>query len=335
MRKDSVGTARAYFLWSGDHLLAELNSSATTKTAEYAYYPGMDNPQALILGQAIYRARLDGLSNVIALTDTAGLIQRTYAYDDWGLLTSGSDTGGFNGRDRMRWKGALWAGPEAELYFMRNRWYEPATGRFLSEDPIGLAGGMNLFAYSHSDPVGGRDPLGLQAQRMPDLESNVPWTANTFPWGYDSDLTGELLRYGRGTLKGRRGPGPTPKPTPQSGKTCGGWGTNWPRQSDIVTLANPIETYHSIGAVRLTYDRLFPGEGQSAPRHVHASYELTRRYGPFLTFEVGLLNEVRGLIYDIRMRLQGRTSRAFELADIVNNTRGVLAAMVRACPHPN
>jgi len=90
VRKDSAGAARAYFLWAGDHLLAELNSSATTKTAEYAYYPGMDNPQALIIGQTIYRARLDGLGNVIALTDSAGALQRQYTYDDWGVLTTGS-----------------------------------------------------------------------------------------------------------------------------------------------------------------------------------------------------------------------------------------------------
>lgn len=44
---------------------------------------------------------------------------------------------------------------------MRNRWYEPKTGRFLSEDPIGLAGGINFYAFAGSDPIGGRDPTGL------------------------------------------------------------------------------------------------------------------------------------------------------------------------------
>ena len=48
-----------------------------------------------------------------------------------------------------------------ELYYMRNRWYEPQSGRFLSEDPIGLAGGINQYAFAGNDPVGGRDPLGL------------------------------------------------------------------------------------------------------------------------------------------------------------------------------
>jgi RHS repeat-associated protein len=166
VRKDSAGAARAYFLWAGDHLLAELNNAATTKTAEYTYYPGMDNPQALIIGQSIYRSRSDGLGNVIALTDSAGVVKRNYGYDDWGLNLGGADGGGFNGRDRVRWKGALWMGPEVDLYFMRSRWYEPATGRFLSEDPIGLAGGTNLFGFAGNDPVNGSDPTGQECWRL-------------------------------------------------------------------------------------------------------------------------------------------------------------------------
>jgi hypothetical protein len=47
------------------------------------------------------------------------------------------------------------------LYYMRNRWYEPRSGRFLSEDPIGLGGGINLYVFAGGDPVNGRDPSGL------------------------------------------------------------------------------------------------------------------------------------------------------------------------------
>jgi hypothetical protein len=51
-----------------------------------------------------------------------------------------------------------------DVYFMRARWYEPKTGRFLSEDPIGLSGGMNPLTYAGSDPINGRDPTGLCAE---------------------------------------------------------------------------------------------------------------------------------------------------------------------------
>jgi uncharacterized protein RhaS with RHS repeats len=47
--------------------------------------------------------------------------------------------------------------------YLRNRWYDPKTGRFLTQDPIGLAGGVNLYAYAGSNPVGFSDPFGLTA----------------------------------------------------------------------------------------------------------------------------------------------------------------------------
>jgi RHS repeat-associated protein len=47
------------------------------------------------------------------------------------------------------------------LVFMRNRWYDPNTGRFTQEDPIGFAGGINLYAYAGNDPVTYSDPFGL------------------------------------------------------------------------------------------------------------------------------------------------------------------------------
>ena len=47
------------------------------------------------------------------------------------------------------------------LYYVRARWYDPFLGRFLSEDPIGLAGGINQYAYALNDPVNLSDPSGL------------------------------------------------------------------------------------------------------------------------------------------------------------------------------
>lgn len=134
------GTIVAWFLWDGANLLAELNGTASGVVTEYSYY-GVDAPHAVIkqpAGKRMY-ARMDGLGNVLALTDTSGSIRTSYGYDDWGKLTSSSDLEGFNGTDRARWKGALWLGPELDLYYMRNRWYEPWSGRFLSEDPLDVA----------------------------------------------------------------------------------------------------------------------------------------------------------------------------------------------------
>ena len=49
-----------------------------------------------------------------------------------------------------------------DLYYYRARMYDPKLGRFISEDPIGFAGGeINLYGYVGNSPTGKRDPLGL------------------------------------------------------------------------------------------------------------------------------------------------------------------------------
>ena len=47
-----------------------------------------------------------------------------------------------------------------QLYYFRNRWYEPETGRWLSPDPIGISGGLNLYVFCGNDPVNFVDPMG-------------------------------------------------------------------------------------------------------------------------------------------------------------------------------
>jgi len=44
---------------------------------------------------------------------------------------------------------------------MRNRWYDAQTGRFLTQDPLGRAGGVNLYAYAGNNPIAFSDPYGL------------------------------------------------------------------------------------------------------------------------------------------------------------------------------
>jgi RHS repeat-associated protein len=54
------------------------------------------------------------------------------------------------------------------LYLAPYRAYNPTSGRWLARDPIGELGGINLYTYVSNDPIKGRDPLGLQAQNLPD-----------------------------------------------------------------------------------------------------------------------------------------------------------------------
>ena len=59
--------------------------------------------------------------------------------------------------------------PEAGLYLTHYRVYDPTLGRWLSRDPIGEIGGVNLYAYVGNDPVNWSDPIGLQANTLPSV----------------------------------------------------------------------------------------------------------------------------------------------------------------------
>jgi RHS repeat-associated protein len=52
--------------------------------------------------------------------------------------------------------------PGVGLQYLEQRYYDPAVGRFISPDPIGFAGGLNLYGYGAGDPVGAVDPSGTE-----------------------------------------------------------------------------------------------------------------------------------------------------------------------------
>ena len=162
-RKYVHGSLSRRYIWNGETLFAELDASGN-KILEYSYYGGLDNLHAVIDGDGEpYFAHKDGMGNVIALTDRLRNVEEQYTYERiWGGLSLDTLSSCTEAEcNRSKYKGALHIGEEAGIYYMRNRWYEPHTGRFLSEDPIGLAGGINLYAYVGADPVNGTDPSGL------------------------------------------------------------------------------------------------------------------------------------------------------------------------------
>jgi RHS repeat-associated protein len=109
----------------------------------------------------------DGLGSITSMSNSSGQLTQTYTYDSFGGITA--STGSlvnpfrFTGRE---------FDSETGLYFYRARYYDPAAGRFLSEDPIEFRGGVNFYRYVSNGPTNLTDPLGLGPGVIP-----WPW-----PW---------------------------------------------------------------------------------------------------------------------------------------------------------
>src|SRR5439155_23677480 len=82
-------------------------------------------------------------------------ITTQYTYDPFGNATltgqTSSNSFTYTGREL----------DVAGLYFYRSRFYNPTLQRFISEDPTGMNGGVNLYNYVGNNPIGYIDPLGL------------------------------------------------------------------------------------------------------------------------------------------------------------------------------
>jgi RHS repeat-associated protein len=125
----------------------------------------------------------DALGSTLALTDTGGAVRQTYSYEPYGEVTaSGSSDNPYQYTGREN--------DGTGLYYYRARYYSPALKRFVSEDPMGLAAGLNSYAYVHGNPISATDPLGLlegwtDPSGPPDmLEPETPLYPPQLPNGY-------------------------------------------------------------------------------------------------------------------------------------------------------
>ena len=107
-----------------------------------------------IQGQDVYYHQ-DGLNSVKKLTDSTGTVVASYDYDAWGNLTTTLPSIA----NPFTYTGREWD-KETGLYYYRARYYDAKVGRFISKDPIGLAGGINQFAYVYNNPINLIDPEG-------------------------------------------------------------------------------------------------------------------------------------------------------------------------------
>ena len=142
------------YLYDGADIIQELNQDGSVK-ANYIRGLNIDEPLARLTPNASRYYQTDALGSVIALTDDTGAVKTTYTYDAFGNTTISGESSDnpfqYTGREN----------DGTGLYYYRARYYSPELQRFISEDPIGLVGGINKFVYTENNPIRYKDPQGL------------------------------------------------------------------------------------------------------------------------------------------------------------------------------
>lgn len=121
-----------------------------TPTGGRAYLRGTTPDELFAAGDAI--PIVDGLGSIVRLVDADGRAGAELSYDPFGRTVGAAGRYGFTGRERE----------VDDLYYHRARYYHAGLGRFVSEDPLGLAAGLNAYVYAFNDPVNVVDPTGLR-----------------------------------------------------------------------------------------------------------------------------------------------------------------------------
>lgn len=174
-KENGVPVSEKRLLWDGLGI-AEERDAIDTVTKRFFAMGEQQGSLALLYHR-------DHLGSVRALSDSVGNIRATYDFDLWGVRTKISgdvDTEiGFTGHYLHQPSG---------LYLAPYRAYDSELGRWLSRDPIGENGGINLYGYVANNPINLWDALGLiwyddlsdWTRRKVDCSKG--WLDNTLPW---------------------------------------------------------------------------------------------------------------------------------------------------------
>ena len=236
-------------IYRGSTVVAEANNGGTL-TLGYTSGFGVDNLVAIhrYADNSDYYVVQDALHSVRGLSRRDGTWIASWRYGIYGVVVDSAGSSPI--AVRFRWTGREYD-IETGLYYFRARYYDPAAQRFVQEDPIGFAGGANLYAYGNGNPTNARDPNGL----MPDPATYIPPKAIP-PSGCGDGpsvyIDGAHMGTGAcalGWLDGLQGDGVDPMA--------------WSPPTTVEARAAAVEYYNTVGAIEAAVYRLTLGANAS------------------------------------------------------------------------
>ncbi|SFS08517.1 RHS repeat-associated core domain-containing protein [Dyella sp. OK004] len=132
-------TTRDY-VWLGNLPLAVIDTQGTASTTSFVHADGLSTPRAITDANGTSLWKWDQQGNPFG--EQMPLAPTGYVFN-------------------LRFSGQYYDA-ESSIFYNGFRNYDPATGRYLQSDPIGLNGGISSYAYVQNSPAMGTDPQGLQ-----------------------------------------------------------------------------------------------------------------------------------------------------------------------------
>ncbi|MBS0469559.1 MAG: hypothetical protein JSR60_00710, partial [Proteobacteria bacterium] len=155
--KTASGSTIQFVYDRAGHLIEEADASTGAALREYIWLDDM--PVALIdhsgMSPMVYYIHADQLNRPQKITDGSAAVVWDGVFDPFGNPTSVTGTVAMP----LRFPGQ-YVDPETALNQNWFRYYDPSIGRYVESDPIGLAGGINTYAYVNGSPILGYDQAG-------------------------------------------------------------------------------------------------------------------------------------------------------------------------------
>jgi RHS repeat-associated protein len=162
---DGVATGATHIIRNGGLAIQDRDGSNTV-VREYLWGAGMGGGIGGLLqlrqNGAVYTYNYDGNGNVIGLLDEAGELVQQYRYDVYGMIEAQSGA-----IDQPFTFSTKRLDPATGLVYYGYRYYLPNLARWLTRDPIGEEGGVNLYGFVQNNPINLFDPWGLSRRMVP------------------------------------------------------------------------------------------------------------------------------------------------------------------------
>lgn len=189
-KSKKVGNKLREYVWSGQNLSAEYSGSGLVNTYSY----GVDGIVMASFNGNIDTYLKDAHGNITGTLDVYGNLEFDYMYEAFGNLLNKAYESDPN---PFRYCGEYYD-TESNLLYLRNRYYDSKTGRFITEDPI--KDGINWYGYCGSNPIILLDPSGLKMQAKKEDADTVlnqiqPMTDDDIGYEEVFDENGESTGY--------------------------------------------------------------------------------------------------------------------------------------------